>query len=119
VPDAMQTMAEACRPLGRATGGQPSLPDALLPTWLLLIPQPLALRGHRPCYQGELELLAGPQRLELTHWPSAVPTDATDALATLRDYFVARSPRAGLLWVFRQHATPPGEAAWFLHGRFA
>ena len=119
VPDAMQTMAEACRPLDRATGGQPSLPDALLPTWLLPTPQSLALRGHRPCYQGELELLAGPQRLELTHWPAAVPTDATDTLATLRDYFVARSPRAGLLWVFRQHATPPGEAAWFLHGRFA
>jgi protein ImuB len=37
-----------------------------------------------------------------------------------RDYFVARSEHAGLLWVFRQAA--PNEARqsrWYLHGWFA
>lgn len=92
---------------------------SLWPTWLLATPQPLALRGHRPCFQGELQLLAGPQRLELTQWPGAdapgAPRVPEDSGATVRDYFVARSPRVGLLWVYR---VPPG-ARWFLHGVFA
>jgi protein ImuB len=109
----------------------PTARDALLPTWLLPVPQPLTMRGHRPCYQGELELLIGPQRLELAHWPGEAahasggePGDVrvggqADALPTLRDYFVARSPIAGLLWVFRQQGVAESEPAWFLHGRFA
>lgn len=94
---------------------------SLWPTWLLPAPQRLALRGHRPCFQGELQLLAGPQRLELTQWPDAATPISPNATATaadpaaVRDYFVARSPGAGLLWVYR---VPPG-ARWFLHGVFA
>ena len=91
----------------------------LWPTWLLPTPRALAVRGHRPCHQGELQLLAGPQRLELTHWPGADVAghtpDGAGVLATVRDYFVARSPGAGLVWVFR---LPAGER-WFLHGVFA
>ena len=119
--------------------------SVLLPTWLLAQPLPLSLRGNRPCYQGELQLLAGPQRLETTHWPCVSQAAATDGLlsdptqpelAVQRDYFVARSPRAGLLWVFRlrptahvltaeaEAGTPPKAASrhgpsWFLHGVFA
>jgi protein ImuB len=98
--------------------------SSLWPTWLLLTPQPLALRGHRPCFQGELQLLAGPQRLELTQWPRVDLTHPPGAPpapsrgegdAAVRDYFVARSPGVGLLWVYR---VPPG-ARWFLHGVFA
>ena len=94
----------------------------LLPTWILRQPLPLSLRGNRPCYQGELQLLAGPQRLEATHWPTAGIDP--DQASTQRDYFVARSPGAGLLWVFRLRPVarslashPP--ASWFLHGVFA
>ena len=138
VPDAMQ--AAAC-PTGQPVTARrlPSAQDALLPTWLLPVPQPLSMRGHRPCYQGELELLVGPQRLELAHWPDAAVTsvatepttepvtvqghatvrEQADAQPTLRDYFVARSPIAGLLWVFRQQGAAEDEPAWFLHGRFA
>lgn len=102
---------------------------AHLPTWLLQQPQALAMAGQRPCYLGALELLAGPQRLELTHWPTPgcatthPPPEATAPAAPLwashRDYFVARSPGAGLVWVFRvrDHAAP--EHLWFLHGWFA
>lgn len=115
-------------------------PATLLPTWLLSPPQPLRLSGHNPCYQGELQLLAGPQRLEVTHWPdlnstlcaatpdtlAAAHTPQAGAPATLRDYFVARSPRAGLLWVYREHLGADEDDAparlpsqWFLHGVFA
>jgi protein ImuB len=94
------------------------LPAAdLYPTWLLPVPQPYRL--------GELTLLAGPQRLE-TGWLEGEPV--------LRDYFVAHSPQAGLVWVYRERlavcatavirgtAAAPAEAntsSWFLHGLFA
>ena len=132
------------------------------PTWLLQHPLPLPMAGHRPHHHGPLELLAGPQRLEWIHWPTtsactatnpatpATPTQAAQAtpVAEYRDYFVARSPQVGLLWVYRcvPTASPlastagtssgepvPGANAsvgaqwphplhspqWFLHGCFA
>lgn len=122
VPETMQ-VAGVHKPTAGAQGGPSTLATAaLLPTWLLPQPLPLTLRGHRPCYQGELELLAGPHRLEQAHWPSAAadaPAEPPHLPATQRDYFVARSPRAGLLWVFRQHAARQDQAAWFLHGWYA
>jgi protein ImuB len=93
------------------------LPAAdLYPTWLLPVPQPYRL--------GELTLLAGPQRLE-TGWLEGEPA--------LRDYFVARSPQAGLVWVYRERLASRATAAaqstphpagadalpWYLHGVFA
>jgi protein ImuB len=85
------------------------------PTWLLQHPLPLPMAGHRPHHHGPLELLAGPQRLEWIHWPTtptgtttspatpATPTQAAEVtpVAEYRDYFVARSPQVGLLWVYR------------------
>jgi len=45
---------------------------------------------------------------------------------TLRDYFVARSPQSGLLWVYRerpaqlaQGLAASGEFAWYLQGLYA
>ena len=80
---------------------------ALYPTWLLPTPQRLAVRQQCPQYQGPLTLLAGPQRLE-SGWLEGEPA--------LRDYFVARSPQAGLVWVFRERM---GAQDWYLHGLFA
>jgi protein ImuB len=127
--------------------------DALYPTWLLATPLKLALRHDRPLYQGPLTLLAGPQRLEAAWWDVVVPAPAQatgeqggvsgakatavrvqDALHTapaapssrlaLRDYFLARSEQAGLLWIYRERLTagrletdkPAGH--WYLHGVF-
>lgn len=93
----------------------------LLPTWLLPQPQPLHLQGDRPCYQGPLALLVGPQRLELAGWMLADPGPGGERRAqtpVLRDYFIARSARAGLLWIYRERQ-PRAQAAWFLHGLFA
>ena len=90
----------------------------LLPSWLLSEPQPLQTQHDCPQYHGPLTLLAGPQRLE-SGW--------LDEAASLRDYYVARSAHAGLLWIYRERlpgtgqkktSTAPGRC-WFLHGLFA
>jgi protein ImuB len=131
----------------------PMVRDALYPTWLLATPLRLAVRKGRPLYQGPLTLLVGPQRLEAAWWDvagspgaqgaskavlpgtgeaSAEPAPKTarnpDALPVsrlaLRDYFLARSEQAGLLWIYRERLTtarleadkPAGH--WYLHGVF-
>jgi protein ImuB len=90
----------------------------LCPTWLLASPQRLAVLKGSPQYQGPLTLLAGPQRLE-SGWLDG------DAACALRDYFVARSAQAGLVWVYRERLggqAKQGEqnmVRWYLHGLYA
>jgi protein ImuB len=87
--------------------------NSLLPTWLLPQPQRLAVYQGCPQYQGPLTLLAGPQRVE-AGW--------LEGVAALRDYFVARSASAGLVWVYRERlgqVESPQAGGWYLHGRFA
>jgi protein ImuB len=76
----------------------------------------LAVRGERPVYQGVLEVVSGPHRIEGAWW---------DGGATARrDYYLMASEHAGLLWVYRQRGDrdegdvhrPP--SPWFLHGIF-
>ena len=88
---------------------------ALYPSWLLATPQRLVMQQGQPQYQGALELLAGPQRLE-AGWLEE------GAHCALRDYYVARSATAGLLWVYRERLAGSGglaSAHWYLHGLFA
>jgi protein ImuB len=68
--------------------------QSITPTWLLAQPLKLALLRQRPCYQGLLTLLAGPQRLEAGWWGGGE--------LALRDYFVARGSLAVLLWIYRE-----------------
>lgn len=84
------------------------------PGFLRTQPLRLVVRGHRPHYHGELQLLVGPQRIEGGWW------DAADqAVPLARDYWVAHSPRAGLLWVFcTRPVAQQQEPAWYLHGHF-
>jgi protein ImuB len=92
-----------------------AMPDGPQPTFVL--PQPLKLveRAHRPCYQGDLTLLVGPQRVEGGWWDR---DDAQGAMRhVMRDYWVAWSERAGLLWVFQTRLNQ--QTAWYLHGHFA
>lgn len=89
------------------------------PSWILAQPLPLELGrdglGEHPVYQGRLSLLAGPHRIEAGWWDSR----AGHALVT-RDYYLASSDRAGLLWIFRaRHAPDAPHSPWFLHGFFA
>ncbi len=67
------------------------------PLWLLETPRRLA--------ENEFVLLAGPERIESGWW---------DGREVRRDYFIARTGDASLVWIFRER-----ERGWFLHGIFA
>ena len=64
-----------------------------------------------------MRLLTRRQRIETGWWE--------EGGAVVRDYCIARSERAGLLWVFCEHhlpdapAWPPQPARWFLQGLYA
>jgi protein ImuB len=93
--------------------------DAIYPPWLLPQPLRLEVRGEKPQYQGPLRLLVGPQRIE-TGWWDAAPEDGP----AMRDYFIARSDHAGLLWVYRERPMAPVPAQpepvrWYLQGVYA
>lgn len=101
--------------------GRPPLD--LLPTWLLHEPLRLKVQGDRPCYEGPLTLLVGPQRLETSGWHGLHPGQGTQVRASqppvMRDYFIARSVQAGLLWIYRERLPRNQAGGWFLHGLFA
>ncbi len=86
---------------------QLALDFELRPFWLLERPQALQERESVPCRDGPLKLLAGPERIESGWW---------DGADVARDYFIARSADAALLWVYRERS-PAG--AWYLHGIFS
>jgi protein ImuB len=95
-----------------------SQPDALYPPWLL--PQPLLLEmdGERPCYRGPLSKLIGPQRVEAGWWGG----EEDGGQPAMRDYYVAESPEAGLVWIFRERPSArfsSGEVRWYLQGFYA
>ncbi len=99
------------------------------PCWVLAEPVPLHLSSEpsglreRPLYQGPLQLLAGPHRIEAGWWD-----DTPGHAAIARDYYLASSAKAGLLWVYKtrpmeadgpQGPTGSDRSPWFLHGFFA
>lgn len=105
-------------PARSATPAAPPEADALYPSWVL--PQPLRLRlqGETPCFGGPLRRLARLYRVETAWWEPEG--------ACLRDYFVARSPQAGLVWIYRerpQHLADGlahgGSFRWYLQGLYA
>jgi protein ImuB len=77
------------------------------PFWLLDRPRPLREIGSVPDYEGPLELLAGPERIESGWW---------DGEDVARDYFVARTRNEALVWIYRERRS---EGGWYLHGVFA
>jgi protein ImuB len=92
--------------------------DLPQPTFVLPKPLRLATRGDRPMYQGVLLLLAGPHRVEGGWWDRTEVDGNAQTRNVARDYWVALSEHAGVLWVF-QTRLADDEAAWFLHGTFA
>jgi len=76
------------------------------PPWLLHRPEALTARRGRPHYDGALELLTGPERIESGWW---------DGADVQRDYYVARTTVGARLWIYRECT---GARAWFLHGLF-
>lgn len=97
--------------------------DALRPPWLLKQALPLVVRHDKPYYQGPLTLMHGPERIEVSELVDAFGAeraqtglDQARVGAVIRDYFVAWSGHAGLLWVYRERAC--AEPGWYLHGIF-
>jgi protein ImuB len=107
--------------------------EALYPSWLLPEPLKLAVSGNSPVYQGRLQRLAGPQRLEATGW--LTPSEGAyrahaerQVPPTMRDYYIYRSAQGSLLWIYSVRLALPATAAgpvlqqrhdWYLHGFFA
>ncbi|MYN26961.1 Y-family DNA polymerase [Duganella levis] len=78
------------------------------PFWLLPNPIKLLVRGERPVYISQLQILEGPERLEAGWW-----SDQIEA----RDYYVAQSTDASCYWIYRERIQ--GDVLWYLHGLFA
>lgn len=114
-PECMQEWKPADS-VGRGDAGTPSARDSgeLFPPWLLREPLRLQVRNDKPLYQGPLQLLTRARRIEAAWWED----DVTEPV--LRDYFIARSEAAGLLWIYRERlAADQDRAQWFLHGLYA
>ncbi|MGE8320946.1 MAG: Y-family DNA polymerase [Comamonas sp.] len=101
------------------------LPTSAQPSFLLEQPLPLAQdKQGLPVYQGPLQLVVGPQRLEGGWWHRspdfALPGEPAQQTAhnAVRDYWIAASAHAGLLWIY-QTRLEGEQGAWFLHGIFA
>jgi protein ImuB len=92
--------------------------DALYPPWLLPRPLALEVRNDVPYYGGPLRRLTRLYRIETGWWEGGRPA--------LRDYFIARSEEAGLVWIYRERPlqlTQGLEQArnfrWYLQGLYA
>lgn len=107
-PECMQQWKVARRPLPEDQAAQA---DCLYPTWLLPQPLRLQVQGEVPQYHGPLRRLARLYRLETGWWEEGGPA--------LRDYFIARSEEAGLVWIYRERPASTGQARWYLQGLYA
>ena len=95
-PEWMCRWQPAPEPLPRKPATGSELPQ---PGFILSAPLKLLVRANRPYYQGELQLLAGPQRVEGGWWDR--DEAAGQIRNVVRDYWVAQSAHAGVLWVFQ------------------
>jgi len=82
-------------------------PYTLRPAWLLPEPQVLRPSAAGPCWQGPLQFLAGPERIESGWWTEAPQR---------RDYYIAQNARRQRLWVYRDLDVPQ---QWYVHGFFS
>lgn len=100
---------------------------SIYPPWLLRQPLRLDMLGEHPCYCGPLRRLIGPQRLEVGWWGGE---NSAAGRPTVRDYYIAESEGAGLVWIYCERplaaelaqaeatAAPP-RPRWFLQGLYA
>lgn len=90
----------------------------LYPPWLLPCAIPLQTDANdKPHWQGPLDRLTRASRVEGGWWEQGAQRFVR------RDYFIARSPGAGLVWIYREQRKPSdedlGAPHWFLHGLYA
>jgi protein ImuB len=83
----------------------PACPEwAERPSWLLREPVPIMHTGDHLDWNGRLELLGGPERIEHGWWDES----------QTRDYFIARHEHGMLCWVYRER----DGRRWFVQGVF-
>ena len=114
-PEWMQRWQPAPQPLPKKRARSSTLPQ---PAFLLPEPLRLAVRDHKPMYQGVLQLLTGPHRVEGGWWHRAGEGEAQHTLNVQRDYWVAFSEHAGVLWIYQERLADD-QAAWYLQGTFS
>lgn len=96
-----------------ASASEPAAPAATTwprrerPVFLLERSRMLVCADARPQYQGPLDLVSGPERIEAGWW---------DGRAVARDYYVARNRAGETCWIYREPVDP---SRWYLHGLFA
>lgn len=109
-------------PLGGQRGHEVPSVGAIYPPWLLSEPLRLEVRDGHPCYRGVLRKRVGPQRLEAGWWGGQGQGAEEGGHPAVRDYYIAESPEAGLVWIFRERPSAflSDEAPrWFLQGLYA
>jgi len=109
--------AQFWQPAAEKQPRETSTVDTPQPTWVLPEPLRLAVKNHRPMYQGTLQMLAGPHRVEGGWWHRVEAEGGEATKRVQRDYWVALSEHAGVLWVFQERLAD--DIAWYLHGIFA
>ena len=87
--------------------GKPWSVPGFRPAWLLHRPQRLITHQGQPSFQGTLDLVAGPERIEAGWW---------DGEEVCRDYYVASNPGGETFWIYREHRDA---RAWYMHGVFS
>ncbi len=92
-----------CQDTPAKDGGEQ--PRQQRPFWLMPGPRKLSRKRSHLYWQGKLELVYGPERIEDNWWQEAVS----------RDYYVARGERGQHYWVFRDRL----HGGWYIHGIFA
>jgi protein ImuB len=117
-PERMQHWIAAREAVAKEEKEKEAAGDSLYPSWLLPAPVPLEVRNNVPHYGGPLRRLTRLYRVETGWWEAGMPA--------LRDYFIARSEEAGLVWIYRErplqlaqgleHAQ---EFRWYLQGLYA
>jgi protein ImuB len=95
---------------GVPAAGVPAAPDAdqacaQRPFWLMPEPQALRQSLRQLYWNGALDLVHGPERIEDNWWQEAVS----------RDYYIARDRNGQHYWVFRDRLA----RQWYIHGVFA
>lgn len=79
--------------------------EALRPSLLLPTPLPVQRTTTGLVWQGPLEILQGPERLDSNWWQQR----------QVRDYYIARHHDHGLCWLFKDCLSQQ----WYLHGFFS
>ncbi|WP_078084066.1 Y-family DNA polymerase [Microbulbifer mangrovi] len=106
LPEQAWSSADSLSLQSRPRGHQLNPINAPRPSWLLPRPDRVQQRNHKLFYDGELQLLQGPERIDGYWWQHH---------RHARDYYIARSEQGSLYWVYQDLTSED----WFLHGVYS